>query len=156
MHVDRHVLQPRLPLKPLVGAVDWYWLCPQSRQAVHVFGGYGLQSTGPGAKVEMLSKQVHGLAIPGGAEDILDDFAARAAFKMVSSRAAWELRACALPASQAARLTVRAPSRIVVGRARVQDLIVEDKYGPLLLLHRGGCTMHGRGARSVVDGVWFS
>ena len=38
----------------------------------------------PGAKVEMLSKQVHGLAIPGGAEDILDDFAARAAFKMAS------------------------------------------------------------------------
>ena len=65
-----------------VQASRTFELC--ARQAVHVFGGYGLQSTGPGAKVEMLSKQVHGLAIPGGAEDILDDFAARAAFKMAA------------------------------------------------------------------------
>ena len=65
-----------------VQASRTFELC--ARQSVHIFGGYGLQSTGPGAKVEALSKQVHGLAIPGGAEDILDDFAARAAFKMAS------------------------------------------------------------------------
>ena len=33
VHWERHVVQPRLRL--LVGAVDWYWLCPQLRQAVH-------------------------------------------------------------------------------------------------------------------------
>ena len=65
-----------------VQASRTFELC--ARQSVHIFGGYGLQSTGPGAKVEALSKQVHGLAISGGAEDILDDFAARAAFKMAS------------------------------------------------------------------------
>jgi len=53
-----------------------------ARQAVHIFGGYGLQSSGPGEKVEALSKQVPAMAIPGGSEDIMDDFAARALFKM--------------------------------------------------------------------------
>ena len=33
VHADRQSLQPRSWL--LVGAVDWYWLCPQLRQGVH-------------------------------------------------------------------------------------------------------------------------
>jgi len=56
-----------------------YDLC--ARETTHVFGGQALYVSGVGQRIESAVGQVKGYQIPGGAEDILDDFGARAAFK---------------------------------------------------------------------------
>eukprot|EP01104_Vermistella_antarctica_P002493 TRINITY_DN12731_c0_g1_i1.p1 TRINITY_DN12731_c0_g1~~TRINITY_DN12731_c0_g1_i1.p1 ORF type:complete len:523 (-),score=99.77 TRINITY_DN12731_c0_g1_i1:19-1587(-) len=58
-----------------------------ARETTHIFGGNALCFTGVGSKVENAVSQVKGYAIPAGAEDIMDDFAARVAFKMAGMMA---------------------------------------------------------------------
>ena len=48
-----------------------------AREAVQIFGGSGLVKEGRGAFVERLYREVRGMAIPGGSEEILLDFAIR-------------------------------------------------------------------------------
>ena len=48
-----------------------------ARNATHIFGGNALHVGGRGDKVEALTIAYKSLAIPGGAEDIMDDFGAR-------------------------------------------------------------------------------
>jgi len=60
-----------------------YELC--ARETTQIFGGNALYVGGPGNKIEVAVQQVKAYQIPGGAEDILDDFAARVAFKMASA-----------------------------------------------------------------------
>jgi len=56
-----------------------YELC--ARETTHVFGGNALCMDGVGRKIEFSVEQVKGYQIPAGAEDIMDDFGARVAFK---------------------------------------------------------------------------
>ena len=56
-----------------------YELC--ARECTQVFGGNALYMGGVGTKIVGAVAQVKGYQIPGGAEDVMDDFAARAAFK---------------------------------------------------------------------------
>jgi len=52
-----------------------------ARETTHVFGGNALYMNGVGRKIEPAVLQVKGYAIPAGAEDIMDDYGARSAFK---------------------------------------------------------------------------
>lgn len=52
-----------------------------AREAVQIFGGSGLVKEGRGAFVERLYREVRGVAIPGGSEEILLDLAIREAVK---------------------------------------------------------------------------
>lgn len=54
------------------------------RETTHVFGGNSMLVGGVGDKIEGATMQVKGYAIPGGAEDVLEDFAARAIFKLTA------------------------------------------------------------------------
>jgi alkylation response protein AidB-like acyl-CoA dehydrogenase len=51
------------------------------REAVQIFGGSGLVKEGRGMFVERLYREVRGVAIPGGSEEILLDLAIREAIK---------------------------------------------------------------------------
>ena len=62
-----------------------YELC--AREATQIFGGNALMENGVGSKIVHAVGQVKAYQIPGGAEDILDDFAARMAFKMAQQMA---------------------------------------------------------------------
>jgi len=55
-----------------------------ARETTHVFGGNSMLVGGVGGKIEGSVMQVKGYAIPGGAEDILEDYAARTIFKLTS------------------------------------------------------------------------
>jgi len=46
-----------------------------------IFGGNALYTNGVGRKIECAVAQVKGYQIPAGAEDVMDDFAARTALK---------------------------------------------------------------------------
>jgi len=46
-----------------------------------IFGGNALYEKGVGSKIEPAVVQVKGYQIPAGAEDVMDDYAARAAFR---------------------------------------------------------------------------
>jgi len=50
-----------------------------AREAVQIYGGSGIVKEGRGKKVERLYREVRGIAIPGGSEEILLDFAIRSA-----------------------------------------------------------------------------
>ncbi len=50
-----------------------------AREAVQIFGGSGIVKEGRGILVERLYREVRGLAIPGGSEEILTDLAVRIA-----------------------------------------------------------------------------
>jgi alkylation response protein AidB-like acyl-CoA dehydrogenase len=50
-----------------------------AREAVQIFGGSGIVKEGRGMLVERLYREVRGVAIPGGSEEILLDFAIRQA-----------------------------------------------------------------------------
>ena len=50
-----------------------------AREAVQIFGGSGIVREGRGQVVERLYREVRGLAIPGGSEEILTDLAIRIA-----------------------------------------------------------------------------
>jgi len=52
-----------------------------AREAVQIFGGSGIVREGRGKMVERLYREVRGLAIPGGSEEILEDFAIRSVVK---------------------------------------------------------------------------
>jgi len=52
-----------------------------AREAVQIFGGSGIVKEGRGAYVERLYREVRGMAIPGGSEEILLDLAIRQALK---------------------------------------------------------------------------
>lgn len=52
-----------------------------AREAVQIFGGAAYMRTGVGAKVERLYRDVKAMAIPGGSEEIMLDFAIRQAMK---------------------------------------------------------------------------
>ena len=52
-----------------------------AREAVQIFGGSGIVKEGRGKIVERLYREVRGLAIPGGSEEILLDFAIRDAIR---------------------------------------------------------------------------
>jgi alkylation response protein AidB-like acyl-CoA dehydrogenase len=52
-----------------------------ARETTQIFGGNALYMDGVGKKIEVAVGQVKGYQIPAGAEDIMDDFAARTAFK---------------------------------------------------------------------------
>ena len=58
-----------------------------ARETTHIFGGNALHESGVGRKVERMVAAVKGYAIPAGAEDIMDDFGARAAFKLAKATA---------------------------------------------------------------------
>lgn len=48
-----------------------------AREAVQIFGGLGYTRGGQGGKVERIYREVRGLAIPGGSEEILLDLGVR-------------------------------------------------------------------------------
>jgi len=52
-----------------------------ARESTQIFGGNALYYDGVGKKIEPAVGQVKGYQIPAGAEDVMDDFAARVAFK---------------------------------------------------------------------------
>jgi len=52
-----------------------------AREATMIFGGNALYTNGVGRKIECAVAQVKGYQIPAGAEDVMDDFAARTALK---------------------------------------------------------------------------
>jgi len=52
-----------------------------ARETTMVFGGNALCQSGVGKKIEPAVGQVKGYQIPAGAEDVMDDFGARTAFK---------------------------------------------------------------------------
>eukprot|EP00050_Salpingoeca_kvevrii_P002050 m.186207 g.186207 ORF g.186207 m.186207 type:complete len:520 (+) comp10525_c0_seq6:1514-3073(+) len=52
-----------------------------AKEATNIFGGAATSMRGLGWKIEPSVAQVKGYQIPAGAEDIMDDYAARAAFK---------------------------------------------------------------------------
>eukprot|EP00357_Protocruzia_adherens_P002456 CAMPEP_0115013626 /NCGR_PEP_ID=MMETSP0216-20121206/25531_1 /TAXON_ID=223996 /ORGANISM="Protocruzia adherens, Strain Boccale" /LENGTH=534 /DNA_ID=CAMNT_0002383083 /DNA_START=196 /DNA_END=1800 /DNA_ORIENTATION=+ len=58
-----------------------------AREAVQIFGGNGYTRTGQGERVERLYRDVRGLAIPGGSEEILLDLGMRQAQKFMPSEA---------------------------------------------------------------------
>lgn len=53
-----------------------------ARETTQIFGGNALYIGGKGSKIEGAVMQVKAYQIPGGAEDVMDDYAARAALKM--------------------------------------------------------------------------
>jgi len=53
-----------------------------ARHALHVFGGNAVQARGVGHRVEPALAQSKGFLIPAGAQDVMDDFAARQCFKL--------------------------------------------------------------------------
>jgi len=53
-----------------------------AREATMIFGGNALYVNGVGRKIEPAVNQVKGYQIPAGAEDVMDDFGARTAFKL--------------------------------------------------------------------------
>ena len=53
-----------------------------AREATMIFGGNALYMDGVGKKIEPAVNQVKGYQIPAGAEDVMDDFGARTAFKL--------------------------------------------------------------------------
>jgi len=55
-----------------------------ARETTQIFGGNALYVDGVGKKIEAAVGQVKGYQIPAGAEDVMDDFAARVAFKTAS------------------------------------------------------------------------
>jgi hypothetical protein len=59
--------------------VQVYEFC--ARETTMIFGGNALYCNGVGKKIETAVSQVKGYQIPAGAEDVLDDFGARAAIK---------------------------------------------------------------------------
>eukprot|EP00472_Partenskyella_glossopodia_P001488 CAMPEP_0197530298 /NCGR_PEP_ID=MMETSP1318-20131121/31384_1 /TAXON_ID=552666 /ORGANISM="Partenskyella glossopodia, Strain RCC365" /LENGTH=539 /DNA_ID=CAMNT_0043086059 /DNA_START=53 /DNA_END=1669 /DNA_ORIENTATION=+ len=54
-----------------------------AREAAQIFGGASFVRGGVGEKIERLYREVRGYAIPGGSEEILEDFAIRQAQKSV-------------------------------------------------------------------------
>eukprot|EP01083_Nonionella_stella_P048489 129583_1 len=52
-----------------------------ARESLHVFGGAGYVCSGVGATVERIYRDAQGFSVPGGAETILLDYAARSAAK---------------------------------------------------------------------------
>jgi alkylation response protein AidB-like acyl-CoA dehydrogenase len=58
-----------------------------ARESVHVFGGNSMHHNGVGARIEPMLASVKGYAIPAGAEDIMDDYASRTAFKLAAAMA---------------------------------------------------------------------
>jgi len=52
-----------------------------ARETTQIFGGNALYVDGVGKRIEAAVGQVKGYQIPAGAEDVMDDFAARVAFK---------------------------------------------------------------------------
>jgi len=58
-----------------------------AREAVHIFGGAGYVRSGVGERVERIYRDVRSISIPGGAEEILTDFAGKAAEKMAKMSA---------------------------------------------------------------------
>eukprot|EP01094_Clydonella_sp_ATCC50884_P000037 TRINITY_DN1002_c0_g1_i1.p1 TRINITY_DN1002_c0_g1~~TRINITY_DN1002_c0_g1_i1.p1 ORF type:complete len:549 (-),score=204.74 TRINITY_DN1002_c0_g1_i1:152-1762(-) len=57
-----------------------YELC--ARETTQIFGGNALYIGGVGSKIEPAVLQVKAYQIPAGAEDVMDDFAARTVFKL--------------------------------------------------------------------------
>jgi alkylation response protein AidB-like acyl-CoA dehydrogenase/predicted heme/steroid binding protein len=55
-----------------------------ARESTMIFGGNALYMGGVGRKVEVAVAQVKGYQIPAGAEDVMDDFAGRVAFKRLA------------------------------------------------------------------------
>lgn len=55
-----------------------------ARESTMVFGGNSLYMNGVGRKIEFAVAQVKGYQIPAGAEDVMDDFAARQAFRKMA------------------------------------------------------------------------
>jgi len=53
-----------------------------ARETTMVFGGNALYQDGVGRKIEAAVQQVKAYQIPAGAEDVMDDYAGRVAFKM--------------------------------------------------------------------------
>jgi alkylation response protein AidB-like acyl-CoA dehydrogenase/predicted heme/steroid binding protein len=58
-----------------------------ARETTHVFGGNALHKDSVGRKIEMMVAFVKGYAIPAGAEDVMDDFAARSVFRLAAATA---------------------------------------------------------------------
>jgi alkylation response protein AidB-like acyl-CoA dehydrogenase len=58
-----------------------------ARETTHIFGGNALHQDSVGRKIERMVASVKGYAIPAGAEDIMDDFAARTAFRLAKMSA---------------------------------------------------------------------
>jgi len=56
-----------------------------ARETTMIFGGNALYTNGSGRKIEPAVGQVKGYQIPAGAEDVMDDFASRVAFKSALS-----------------------------------------------------------------------
>lgn len=54
-----------------------------AREAVQIFGGLGYTRGGQGGKVERIYREVRGMAIPGGSEEILLDLGVRTASKLM-------------------------------------------------------------------------
>lgn len=53
-----------------------------ARESVHIFGGNSMHAGGVGYRIEPMMGQYKGYAIPAGAEDIMDDYGARAALRL--------------------------------------------------------------------------
>jgi alkylation response protein AidB-like acyl-CoA dehydrogenase len=58
-----------------------------ARETTHIFGGNALHMDSAGRHIERMVASVKGYAIPGGAEDIMDDFAARTMIKLAKATA---------------------------------------------------------------------
>ena len=62
-----------------------YELC--ARETTQIFGGNALYIGGVGSRIEAAVMQVKAYQIPAGAEDVMDDYAARTAFKLARKHA---------------------------------------------------------------------
>ncbi len=54
-----------------------------ARESVQIFGGLGYTRTGQGSKVEAVYRDVKGMAIPGGSEEIMLDLGIRMTARMM-------------------------------------------------------------------------
>lgn len=59
-----------------------------NREALQLLGGMGLTRGGTGERIERIWREVKGLTIPGGAEDVLLDLGVRQQLKLVSPQTA--------------------------------------------------------------------
>ncbi|CDW98994.1 hypothetical protein [Sporisorium scitamineum] len=56
------------------------------RESVHLLGGMGLTKGGTGERIERIYREVKGLTVPGGSEDVLIDLGVRQQLKLVGPK----------------------------------------------------------------------
>lgn len=83
-HMDKKTrLQLLSPQIALLKAHTTQTLEFVARESVQIFGGLGYTRTGQGSKVEAVYRDVKGMAIPGGSEEIMLDLGIRMTARMM-------------------------------------------------------------------------